>query len=177
MTPPPPRRPTHPQAAPGPTAPERPVPHPHPPPATPPFTLPEQRVLAGIAHGLYTPEIADRERLPFPYVRACTQALRHALGGRNHAAMVHRAYLTGALPPPAPDPAPVRPCPGQRLLLPHIAAGDDVEEMSTALGCPVTAVRRDARALLAVLGAVNAPHAVTRAHQLRLLPGPAPDRP
>ncbi|MFD9816588.1 hypothetical protein [Streptomyces sp. NPDC059080] len=134
---------------------------------------PEVTALMGIAHGLSVEEISAKTSMRVKTVRGrLLPSAKDRLGHRDmsDAAAVERAYLTGALPAPPPDPprsqAAVRLSPAQVSLIRLLSQGMTAGAISGRTTKSVLAVERDIRALCEVTGAATDAHLITRARQL-----------
>ncbi|MFI9040883.1 LuxR C-terminal-related transcriptional regulator [Streptomyces sp. NPDC053726] len=126
-----------------------------------------------LADGLLPAQIADTLNLRTTTVREYKDVAAHRLGVHGTPALVQAAYESGALgqPEPAPDAddGPICLPDTQREVLALLAKGMTVGEMADHLHWPEHVVRKDARSLIAALGAKNPAHAITRAWQLGFL--------
>ncbi|MEV0982131.1 LuxR C-terminal-related transcriptional regulator [Streptomyces sp. NPDC049915] len=131
----------------------------------------ERQILEGLANGSTLADVAQRlvirEGTAAGYLKVAKRKL-HGMGETPAAVAV--AYATRAIEEPEPrDPGGLDLPAEQRDLVPLIAQGMSGIQMAAELKRPVEIVRRDARALMAALGARNPTHVVTRAWQYRLL--------
>ncbi|AWN24817.1 LuxR C-terminal-related transcriptional regulator [Streptomyces sp. NEAU-S7GS2] len=130
----------------------------------------EGQVVRLLGRGLRIPQIAEQLLVRDATAKGYVDLAKGKLGVRDVAALVHNAYERGAVSEPEPDHhCSVTLSLEQRQLLPRMAEGKSVSQMATELRRPVAVVRRDAREMLAELGATNSAHAMTRARQLGLL--------
>ncbi|MFE2179065.1 hypothetical protein [Streptomyces sp. NPDC059455] len=99
------------------------------------------------------------------------------LGSPERPGAVHRAYMLGEIPPPehTNDGADLVLSAGQYEVLRGLAGGQDLPWIAANGRVHVDIVRRDVRALMALVGAETPEHLVRRGWELGVL-GPAPDK-
>ncbi|MGW3163299.1 helix-turn-helix transcriptional regulator [Streptomyces sp. NPDC001142] len=133
----------------------------------------EKHLVQLLADGLTLAAAADQLGIAPGTAASRSATARDKAGVSGVGGLVHEAYVSGAIDPPQAaadsDDAPVCLPDEQSAVLVLMAKGMDAKVMSTELRRPVALVRRDARAVMAAIGAVNPAHAITRAWQLGLL--------
>ncbi|MFD9815860.1 NUDIX domain-containing protein [Streptomyces sp. NPDC059080] len=134
----------------------------------------EVKVLLGVAYGMSVEEVATQAAMRLKTVRVLLSSAKDKLTCRamTDAAAVERAYVTGALPNPMPEPASrqvaLRISTSQVALIWLISLGATASGISKRSHVPVIKVEQDIRALCESTGAASAAHLITRARQLNI---------
>ncbi|MFF9478076.1 hypothetical protein [Streptomyces sp. NPDC014733] len=136
------------------------------------LTPAEADVVLGVALGMSVEAVATQTTLRAKTVRGMLASAKGKLGRREMtcAGAVERAYATGALPAPPPDPVrhqiSVRLSPAQVALIRLLSQGVTAQDIAGAVTKPESEVEQDLRTLCEITGADSAAHLITRAVQL-----------
>ncbi|MFF4482905.1 hypothetical protein ACFY1A_38685 [Streptomyces sp. NPDC001520] len=109
-------------------------------------------------------------------VNDCLRYASAKLHSPERPGALHRAYMLGEISPPehANDGADLVLSAGQHEALRGLAGGQELDWIAANLGMHVDVVRRDVRALMALVGAKTPAHLIHRGWELGLL-GPVLD--
>ncbi|MFC7928759.1 LuxR C-terminal-related transcriptional regulator [Streptomyces cinereoruber] len=130
----------------------------------------ERQVLEGLADGRTLPEVANSLRLRDGTATGYLKLAKRRLGASENPAALAHAYANGSITRPEQrDPEDLFLPVEQRELIPLIAQGLRATQIAARTKRPVAVVRRDARELMAALGAKNPAHVVTQAWAYQLL--------